>query len=112
MVEGAQPQLPLILPLLQAMESLPELQAAMVDYFLANAAQAGEGLEVLPGVVPLLTYLRERGDVAVCLVTGIKIRDITPLVEYLQSTGRIIVHPNPHAKSSSANNPYSVSLLE
>ena len=48
----------------------------------------------------------------VCLVTGIKIRDITPLVEYLQSTGRIIVHPNPHAKSSSANNPYSVSLLE
>jgi phosphoglycolate phosphatase-like HAD superfamily hydrolase len=42
----------------------------MIDHFLANSEQAGEGLELLPGVLPLLQALAARGDVAVCLVTG------------------------------------------
>lgn len=46
----------------------------------------------------------------VSLVTGISIKDITPVIEYLQTQGRIIIHPNPHLKSGRANNPYSVSL--
>lgn len=42
----------------------------MIDYYLANQDQAGEGVELLPGVQPLLEALARRGDVAVCLVTG------------------------------------------
>lgn len=43
---------------LQAMEKLPELKAAMVRYWEAHAGEAGEGLEVLPGVVELLKSLK------------------------------------------------------
>ena len=43
---------------------------AMVDHFLANKQLAGEGLELLPGILPLLETLAARSDVAVCLVTG------------------------------------------
>ena len=42
------------------MAALPRLQAAMVDHFLAHKAQAGEGLEVLPGVEELLGRLQAR----------------------------------------------------
>ncbi|KAL4857292.1 Eukaryotic translation initiation factor 2 subunit alpha [Chlorella vulgaris] len=42
----------------------------MIDHFLAHSNQAGEGLELLPGVLPLLNALAARPDVAVCLVTG------------------------------------------
>lgn len=54
----------------EAMAKLPEMQQAMVDYFLAHRGRAGQGLEVLPGVVNLLETLQGRDDVAVCLVTG------------------------------------------
>lgn len=49
---------------------LPLLKQAMIDHFLAHSKQAGEGLELLPGVLPLLNALAARPDVAVCLVTG------------------------------------------
>ncbi|GAB4819077.1 hypothetical protein N2152v2_006123 [Parachlorella kessleri] len=54
----------------QAMAKLPEMQQAMVDYYVAQRDRAGQGLELLPGVKELLLALKERGDVAVCLVTG------------------------------------------
>ncbi|EFN54995.1 hypothetical protein CHLNCDRAFT_134806 [Chlorella variabilis] len=57
-------------PLEEAVAKLPQLKQAMVDHFLANKQQAGEGLELLPGVLPLLEALAARPDVAVCLVTG------------------------------------------
>lgn len=53
-----------------AMAKLPQMQQTMVDHFLANAAAAGEGLEVLPGVAELLRTLRQRDDAVSCLVTG------------------------------------------
>ncbi|PRW57041.1 haloacid dehalogenase [Chlorella sorokiniana] len=57
-------------PLEQAAARLPEMQAAMVAHFEANKQLAGEGLELLPGVLPLLEALAGRDDVAVGLVTG------------------------------------------
>ena len=54
----------------EAAARLPELQRAMVDHFMEHVDHAGDGLEVLPGVVALLEALRRRDDVAVCLVTG------------------------------------------
>lgn len=42
----------------QAMARLPELQSAMNLYFEQNISLAGTGLEVLPGVVELLTALQ------------------------------------------------------
>jgi len=54
----------------KAMASLPEMQDAMINYFLRHKGRATTGLEVLPGVVDILTALQKRDDVAVCLVTG------------------------------------------
>jgi phosphoglycolate phosphatase len=54
----------------KAMASLPEMQQAMINHFLEHKDRAATGLEVLPGVVELLTALQQRDDVAVCLVTG------------------------------------------
>lgn len=42
------------------MAALPELQEVMNAYFLDHAGEAGVGLEVLPGVVDLLTRLKAR----------------------------------------------------
>jgi hypothetical protein len=57
-------------PLEEAVAKLPLLKQAMIDHFIANEQQAGEGLELLPGVLPLLQKLATRPDVALCLVTG------------------------------------------
>eukprot|EP00887_Chlorella_sp_A99_P007702 scaffold20.g7702.t1 len=57
-------------PKSEAMERLPQLKQAMVEHYLANKDRAAEGLEILPGVVELLTALQAREDVAICLVTG------------------------------------------
>jgi len=54
----------------QVMERLQDLQDAMLRYYDEHRATAGDGLEVLPGVVDLLEALKLRGDVATCLVTG------------------------------------------
>ncbi|KAL4452286.1 hypothetical protein ABPG75_007948 [Micractinium tetrahymenae] len=54
----------------EAEAKLPQLQAAMIEHFTRNAAQAGEGLELLPGVRELLEALAARSDVSICLVTG------------------------------------------
>ncbi|KAL4538574.1 hypothetical protein Ndes2526B_g03129 [Nannochloris sp. 'desiccata'] len=54
----------------KAMARLPEMQEAMISHFLEHKDRAAAGLEVLPGVVELLTALQKRDDVAVCLVTG------------------------------------------
>lgn len=54
----------------EVMERMPELQEAMCTYFEENSALAGEGIEVLPGVVELLKALQRRGDCVTCLVTG------------------------------------------
>ena len=55
----------------RAMAALPSLQQVMIDYVVENKDRASTGLEVLPGVVALLTALQSReDDVAVCLVTG------------------------------------------
>lgn len=43
-----------------AMTTLPLLQTVMSEYFVAHAARAGEGLELLPGVASLLTELKVR----------------------------------------------------
>ena len=43
---------------LQAMAKLPEMQAAMVEYFTAHSERAGQGLELLPGVKELLLVLK------------------------------------------------------
>ena len=40
------------------MAKLPELQAAMNSYFELHISEAGTGLEVLPGVVPMLKALQ------------------------------------------------------
>lgn len=53
-----------------AVARLPELQQAMIAHFVGNQGQAGEGLEILPGVQLLLETLAARSDVSVCLVTG------------------------------------------
>lgn len=59
------------IPHADAMNKLPEMQNAMIEYFLKHQCHAGEGLEVLPGVMELLSVLQaHRDDVAVCLVTG------------------------------------------
>ena len=47
----------------------PEVAASMLRYAESHTADAGSGLEVLPGVAALLSALRERGA-AVGLVTG------------------------------------------
>lgn len=54
----------------QAMTSLPDMQNAMISHFLEHKDRASTGLEVLPGVVELLTALQKRDDVVCCLVTG------------------------------------------
>lgn len=48
------------LPVLQAMPKLPEVQAAMTQYFVSQASRAGLGLELLPGVQSLLEALKVR----------------------------------------------------
>lgn len=52
------------------MQKLPEMERAMVDYFERHNEQAGDGLEILPGVENLLKILSQRPEVAICLVTG------------------------------------------
>ena len=52
------------------MEALPELQRVMNEFFLGNLGRAGEGLEVLPGVVDLLKRLQADERFYTCLVTG------------------------------------------
>ena len=52
----------------------PEVAASMLRYAESHTADAGHGLEVLPGVESLLAALRERGA-AVGLVTG----NLTPI---------------------------------
>ena len=52
----------------------PEVAASMLRYAECHTADAGHGLEVLPGVAALLKALRERGAV-VGLVTG----NLTPI---------------------------------
>ncbi|KIZ02313.1 hypothetical protein MNEG_5646 [Monoraphidium neglectum] len=56
--------------IVQALERLPELQAAMIKHFEAHSDRAGLGLQLLPGVRALLETLQGRDDVATCLVTG------------------------------------------
>jgi phosphoglycolate phosphatase-like HAD superfamily hydrolase len=46
---------------------MPELQQAMVDHFLLHGTQAGEGLELLPGVRELLTALQVKCLTCICL---------------------------------------------
>jgi phosphoglycolate phosphatase-like HAD superfamily hydrolase len=46
------------------------MQTAMVKHFLERRSEAGEGLEVLPGVVDLLNILKDNDDVSICLCTG------------------------------------------
>lgn len=58
------------IPHADAMAKIPEMQQAMIDHFLEHKDRAATGLEVLPGVVELLTALQARDDVAICLVTG------------------------------------------
>eukprot|EP00775_Hariotina_reticulata_P008628 gene8628-8809_t len=58
------------IPKAEAQSKLKDVEAAMVRYFQAHAGQAGDGLELLPGVQRLLKVLQARGDVATCLVTG------------------------------------------
>ena len=53
-----------------SMEKLPEMQEAMVKHFLERRSEAGEGLEILPGVVDLLRILKDNDDVSICLCTG------------------------------------------
>lgn len=57
-------------PAADATAGLPAMQEAMVSHFNAHKEGAATGLEVLPGVVELLSALSRRDDVAVCLVTG------------------------------------------
>ncbi|KAK9829863.1 hypothetical protein WJX72_008333 [[Myrmecia] bisecta] len=52
------------------MERLKDMEQIMCQYFGQHQQRAGEGIELLPGVMELLVKLRERGDVATCLVTG------------------------------------------
>ncbi|KAG2500409.1 hypothetical protein HYH03_001980 [Edaphochlamys debaryana] len=54
----------------QAMAKLPEVNAAMLEYFAAHRDQAAMGLELLPGVKQLLTRLQALPHAATCLVTG------------------------------------------
>lgn len=54
----------------EALAKVPQMQQAMVDHFTSQLGRAGQGLELLPGVKELLEALKDRGDVAVCLVTG------------------------------------------
>lgn len=55
----------------EAMAKLKDMEAVMNEFFAARASSnAGEGLEVLPGVFELLKALQMRDDVITCLVTG------------------------------------------
>eukprot|EP00204_Picochlorum_oklahomense_P003954 CAMPEP_0118802808 /NCGR_PEP_ID=MMETSP1161-20130426/12293_1 /TAXON_ID=249345 /ORGANISM="Picochlorum oklahomensis, Strain CCMP2329" /LENGTH=254 /DNA_ID=CAMNT_0006731159 /DNA_START=97 /DNA_END=861 /DNA_ORIENTATION=- len=53
-----------------AMEKLPDMQAAMIDYFIEHKCRAAIGLEVLPGVKKLLEELQSMDHVHVGLCTG------------------------------------------
>lgn len=53
-----------------AMEKLPEMHEAMVTYFRKHRERATFGIEVLPGVEPLLAALSELPHVHVGLTTG------------------------------------------
>ncbi|CAK9861062.1 unnamed protein product [Sphagnum jensenii] len=53
-----------------AAPKLPELKAKMVEYAKQHSSEVGEGLEILPGVLPLLDALSRRNDVIIGLVTG------------------------------------------
>ena len=44
----------------QALQRLPEVEKVMVDYFVANSANAAEGIEILPGVAEVLQRLKVR----------------------------------------------------
>ena len=52
------------------MRRIPDMQRAMVEYFMEREANAAVGLEVLPGVVELLRALMGRQGVHVGLCTG------------------------------------------
>lgn len=54
----------------EASSKLGEVQEAMIHFFLENASEAATGLEILPGVIPLLTKLKTLPHVATALVTG------------------------------------------
>jgi phosphoglycolate phosphatase len=49
---------------------LENVANAMVEYATENVHDAGNGIELLPGVLELLTKLSERDDCIVTLVTG------------------------------------------
>ncbi len=51
-----------------AAPKLPELKAKMVEYAKQHSSEVGEGLEILPGVLPLLDTLSRRNDVIIGLV--------------------------------------------
>jgi hypothetical protein len=51
-----------------AAPKLPELKAKMVEYAKQHSSEVGEGLEILPGVLPLLEALSRRNDVIIGLV--------------------------------------------
>ncbi len=51
-----------------AAPKLPELKAKMVEYAKQHSSEVGEGLEILPGVLPLLDALSRRNDVIIGLV--------------------------------------------
>ena len=53
-----------------AMEKLPDMQTAMIDYFIDHKSRAATGLEVLPGVEKLLEELQSMDHVHVGLCTG------------------------------------------
>ena len=54
----------------EALSKLKEVQDAMIEFFLANKSEAANGLQILPGVIDLLTRLKSMPHVATCLVTG------------------------------------------
>lgn len=45
----------------QVMEKLPEVEAAMIEFFTTRTEEATVGLAILPGVRELLTRLKVRG---------------------------------------------------
>ncbi|OVA20513.1 Lipase [Macleaya cordata] len=53
-----------------ATEKLPILKSKMVEYATKHAKDVGEGLEVLPGVEPLLQALSSKDNITIGLVTG------------------------------------------
>ena len=47
---------------------------------------------------------------SVSLVLKISLKDLTPIVEHLQSEGHLMIHPNPAGKLGRTNKPDHISL--